>query len=340
MKKHCIFLVLPILMFFSVKGQEMVKAANNFIGTLKEDQKAKALYPFDSEERFRFFFVPRDDRKGISMNEMTTEQQHAAEALIRTAISEKTAGKVAQIMQLEKLLQAIEKRGPADTYRNPGKYFISLFGIPGEKNIWGWRLEGHHVSFHFSSNDNRLVSGTPGFLGSNPAEVLEGPEKGKFVLREETEAGFTLLQMLTKAQMAKALINTNAPGEIITSNQRNAQLVHPEGLGFGDMNRDQQQAFLQLVNIYVQRYTRLFADDMLKEIQQAGLDQLKFTWAGSTEKILGKAYYYRVQGPTLLIEYDNSQNNANHIHTVVRDLLHDFGGDALLQHYRSDHSTN
>ncbi len=318
----------------------MVKAANEFIGTLKEDQKTKALYPFDSEERFRFFFVPRDDRKGISLNEMTMEQQQAAEVLIRTCISEKTAGKFAQIRQLEKVLQAIEKRGPADTYRNPGKYFISVFGIPGEKNIWGWRLEGHHVSFHFSSDANRLVSGTPGFLGSNPAEVLEGPEKGKFVLREETEAGFTLLQMLTAAQKEKALINTTAPGEIITSNQRIALIAHPEGLGYGDMNKEQQQAFLQLINIYVQRYTRLFADDMLKEIQKAGLTQLKFTWAGSTEKIMGKAYYYRVQGPTIIIEYDNAQNNANHIHTVVRDLLHDFGGDALLQHYQSDHSAN
>ena len=149
--------------------------------------------------------------------------------------------------------------------------------------------------------------------------------------------GFTLLKTLSKESLQKALIDTNAPNEVFTLNNRKAMLEHPAGILYSEMNSEQQQYFLQLINLYIHRFTKLFAGNMLKEIQQAGLDKLRFAWAGNTAPVMGKAYYYRIQGPTLIIEYDNSQNNANHIHTVVRDLKHDFGGDLLLEHYRSDH---
>ena len=337
MKKLIFFISLNLIFLTGSKAQALVSTANKFIGTLDSGQRVQALYPFDIDERYTFYFVPRDDRKGISLNELNVSQKQAAFDLIKTCMSEQGVKKVTQIMELELVLKAIEKRKEEDHYRDPGKYFLTIFGIPGDKNIWGWRLEGHHVSFHFSAKDKKLVAGTPGFLGSNPAIVPEGPQKGKQVLKDETDMGFALLKTFSKEALQKIVVDTIAPHEIITVNNRKAMLDHPSGILYSEMTGVQQQQFLQLINLYVHRFTKLFADDMLKEIQQAGLNNLRFAWAGYTEPVMGKAYYYRIQGPSIIIEYDNSQNNANHIHTVVRDLKHDFGGDLLLEHYRSGH---
>jgi hypothetical protein len=181
------------------------------------------------------------------------------------------------------------------------------------------------------------VAGTPGFLGANPAIVETGAEKGKQILKEEADMGFSLLHSLTKEELKKALIDTTAPGDIITYVNRKAMIEHPAGIMYTEMTTQQQQKLLQLVNLYVHRYTKLFADAMLKEIQQAGLNNLQFAWAGAQVPMIGKAHYYRIQGPTIIIEYDNSQNRANHAHSVIRDLKHDFGGDGLLEHYKSNH---
>lgn len=334
MKRLIVFAYFFFILVFISNSQDLVSAANSFIGTLQPNQKEKALFPFDIEERYTFYFVPRDDRKGLEMNEMNSQQKKAAIDLLKTCLSNEGINKVSQIMEMEKVLKVIEKRKEEDHHRDPEKYFFSIFGIPGEKNIWGWRFEGHHLSFHFSAKDNQLVAGTPGFMGSNPGIVLEGPKKGTQILKDEAEMGFTMLNTLPKDALQKALIDSIAPNEIFTLNYRKAMLDKPIGILFNEMTKPQQQQLLRLINIYTHRYTKLFADDMLKEIQKAGLDKLRFAWAGSLEPIVGKGYYYRIQGPTIIIEFDNTQNNANHVHTVVRDLLHDFGGDMLLDHYR------
>lgn len=334
--KQLLVICLQLLVFSSGKGQDLVNAANSFIAALDPEQKVKAVYPFDTGERYNFHFVPRDDRKGISMNELNAVQKQAALVLVKSSLSEQGARKVSEIMELENVLRTIENRTD-DTYRNQGKYFLTIFGIPGDKNIWGWRLEGHHIAFNFSVADKKLVAGTPGFLGSNPAIVLEGPQKGKQVLKEETDGGFTLLKALQGDALQKALLDPVAPKDILTFDNRKAMIEHPAGILYSEMTSAQQQQLLALINVYVHRFTKLFAEDMLKDIQQAGLEHLRFAWAGDTEPVRGKGYYYRVQGPTLLIEYDNTQNNANHVHTVVRDFKHDFGGDELLEHYRRAH---
>ncbi len=334
MKRSIAFVSLFLMFAFYGNGQDLVNIANKFIGSLEAKQKEIALFPFDIEERYTFYFVPRNDRKGIEMNEMNAQQKKAALDLLKSCLSLQGFDKASQIMEMEVLLKAIEKRKEGDHYRDPGKYFISIFGIPGEKNIWGWRFEGHHLSFHFSTKNNQLVAGTPGFMGSNPGIVLEGPEKGKQILKEETDLGFAMLNTLSKDALQKALIDNIAPNDILTVNHRKAMLENSVGIPFAEMTKSQQQQLLQLINLYIHRYTKLFADDMLKEIQKAGLENLRFAWAGSMIPGIGKAYYYRIQGPTIIIELDNSQNNANHVHTVVRDLLHDFGGDMLLEHYR------
>ena len=326
-------------MLFAIQGkaQNMADAANRFLNTLEADKKAKAVYPFDSDERYNFHFFPKDDRKGLSINELTQAQKQAAVALMQTCISTKGLEKAHAITQLETVLKAQENRKANDHFRDTGKYYFSIFGVPGANTVWGWRLEGHHLSFTFSAEKGGLVSGTPGFMGANPAIVQTGPQAGKQVLKEEADAGFALLHSLSKAAREKALIDTTAPNEIITFVSRKAALDQPSGISYAQLTPAQQQKFLQLVAVYVHRYTKLFADTMLKEIADAGLDNLYFGWAGATEPQIGKAHYYRIQGPTIIIEYDNSQNGANHVHSVLRDLKRDFGGDLLLEHYKAAH---
>jgi Protein of unknown function (DUF3500) len=337
MNRHFLFITLCLSFIAPTYSQDLVGKTNAFIQLLDNVQRAKALYPFDTIERYRFNYVPLDDRKGISVNELNTAQRAALMDLLKTCLSEETVKKVNDIMQLDNILKELEHRKPEDHYRDPGKYFITIFGIPSANTIWGWRFEGHHVAFHFSADKKQLVAGTPGFLGSNPAIVLNGPQKNKEVLKEETDKGFALLHALSAEELKKAITDTIAPGEIITVASRKAMIDHPAGIRYNELSPAHQQQLLQLINLYIHRYTTLFADNMLKEIQAAGLDKLWFTWAGYTEHVLGKPYYYRIQGPTIIIEYDNSQNNANHIHTVIRDLKDDFGGDLLLEHYRQSH---
>ena len=337
MNRFLLFFAVCIFCNQSTTAQNLVDKANAFIGTLNDAQKTEALYPFDTAERYRFMYVPLDDRKGISMNELNAAQQSAVMDLLKTSLSEETVQKVKSIMLLDNVLKELEHRKPEDHFRDPGKYFLTIFGIPAATTIWGWRFEGHHVAFHFSADKKQLVAGTPSFLGSNPAIVLTGPEKDKQVLKEETDRGFALLHALSAAELKKAIVDSVAPGEIITAASRKAMIANPAGIRYSELSPGNKQLLLQLLTMYVHRYTKLFADNMLKQIQTAGLDNLWFTWAGYTEHVLGKPYYYRIQGPSIIIEYDNSQNNANHIHTVIRDLTNDFGGDILLQHYRESH---
>ncbi len=316
---------------------EMATVANQFLNSLDKDQKLKAQFPFDTEERYNFHFVPREDRKGISVNELNASQKEAAMTLMKFCLSTDAYKKATEIMQLEIILKAIEKRGESDHFRDPGKYFFSIFGIPGANTTWGWRVEGHHVSLNFSALNNKLVSGTPGFFGSNPAVVPDGPQKGKQILKDETDKGFVLLHSFSGEQLKTAIISDTAPPDIFTFDARKALIEHPAGITWSAMNSLQQQNLLRLIELYVHRYTKLFADDLMKEIQDAGLDNLRFAWAGAHQPGIGNLHYYRVQGPTVIIEYDNTQNNGNHVHSVIRDLKHDFGGDELLEHYKAGH---
>lgn len=337
MKKLFILCCLTILVIAKADSQSVLSAATQFINSLDAEQKAKAVYPFDSDDRYNFYYFPVTTRKGVPLREMTSAQKKATLKLIESCLSEKTAQKVQDIMQLEKVLKVIENRKPEDIHRDPDGYYFTIFGVPGEKTVWGWRLDGHHICFSFSVNNNKLVSGTPGFLGSNPGIVQDGDQKGKEVLKTEKEMGFDLLNSLSADQLKKAIIDTGAPADIITKVVRKITIEKPVGIQYSEMTSAQKQKFLQLINLYVHRYTKLFADDMLKEIQASGLDNLWFSWYGRTESGIGKPHYYRIQGPTMIIEYDNTQNNANHVHTVVRDLKNDFGGDILMEHYKASH---
>jgi hypothetical protein len=330
--------ILLLHSFSSVaQGNDLYKTANVFLNSLDKDQKVRAQYPFDSSERYRWHYVPLNDRKGISINELNAQQKDAAIALMKSALSEKAFKKASQIMALEVVLKALENRQQNDNYRDPGKYFFTVFGAPSISGVWGWRLDGHHLSFSFSSEDNKIVSGTPGFMGANPAVVLSGPEKGLEILKEENELAFDFLKELNADQLSKAIIDSVAPGDIVTTNSRKAMIDNAKGIGFLNLTAPQKTIFTRLISLYIHRYTRLFATAMMHDIESAGMDKLLFAWAGSRENGVGNKRYYRIQGPTIIIEFDNTQNNGNHVHTVVRDLKHDFGGDALLEHYKKSH---
>ncbi|MXV15964.1 DUF3500 domain-containing protein [Hufsiella ginkgonis] len=311
--------------------------ATKFVSGLTEDQKAKALYAFESDERYNWHFVPLQNRIGVKFNELSQAQRDLALELLRAYIGDKTYQKTLDIMKMELLLHELEKREPGSWNRDPGRYSLTFFGTPAPGHAWGWRFEGHHVSFSFSSINNKVIASTPSFMGANPSIVLAGPEKGKQIFKDEAQLGFALLHKFSPEQAAKAVYTTTAPGDIITMTNRTALITPSAGIPYAELNKEQKALFMQLMSLYINRFSPRFADDMMHEIEMAGVDKLLFAWAGATVEELGKGHYYRIQGPTVLIEYDNTQNEANHVHTVVRDLKHDYGGDELLAHYKKFH---
>lgn len=308
--------------------------AKHFLSLLDETQTSKARYDFSDEERYNWHFVPRE-RNGISMNDLNEKQRQAALDILKASLSERGYQKASSIMALENILREVENRSADDKYRDPLNYYITIFGEPSKDSVWAWRFEGHHLALNFSSADNIIVSSTPTFWGSNPAIVRSGKYTGRQILRQETDLGFTLVNSLNAAQMKTAVFANKAPSDIITGNQRQAALQEPKGLAFTEMNDQQKKLFLQLLNVYVKNYQLGFSKRLMEKIEQAGIGNLSFSWAGSLQP--GASHYYRIQGPMLLIEYDNTQNNANHVHTVVRDLTNDFAEDILREHYQKEH---
>lgn len=337
MRAYIIFAAVFLLLIQSAFAQtnSIASKANNFLSKLDENQASKARYAFDDDERFNWHFVPRE-RNGIPFNDLNETQRQAALSLLKACLSEQGYQKANNIMALENILREVENRTADDKYRDPLNYSLTIFGDPDEKNMWGWRLEGHHISINFSALNGEIVSATPTFWGSNPAIVRSGRYTGRQVLKQETDLGFTLVNSLNPNQMKTAVISTKAPSEIITGNQRKAGLQEPKGIGYTDMNDQQKKLFMQLLNVYVKNYQLGFSKRLMDKIEKAGIENLSFAWAGSLQP--GAGHYYRIQGPMLLIEYDNTQNNANHVHTAVRDLTNDFAEDILREHYEKEHN--
>lgn len=338
MKKAVIVLLLQVPFFFSFTGpapknQEMVNAAQALLQALPAAERQMAFFPFEDPERFNWHFVPRN-RRGLALKDMDARQRQLAMALLRTGMSEQGYGKAQAIMEMEIVLKALEKHPPESDYRHPEKYYFTIFGNPSFREPWGWRVEGHHLSINFSSASGQVVSGTPGFMGANPGIVPEGPAKGRQILKQEAVLAFSLVQSFSPQQLQQALIAEKAPSEIITGNSRKALLDKPAGIPYTGLNPSQQQLLNRLLNEYLNNYRQDLALSLRRKVEKAGRDKLYFAWAGHREPQPGQAHYYRIHSPALLIEYDNSQNNANHVHTVIRDLTNDFGEDELKAHYQ------
>lgn len=309
-------------------------SAGKFLSALSKEQKDRALFAYDNEERVNWNFVPTS-RRGLPFEAMTDAQKSAALELLKATLSDQGLRKASGVLSLEAVLREVEGRSPGDTYRNPQNYYVSLFGTPSSTALWGWRIEGHHISINVSSDGGKIVACTPSFFGTNPAIVPSGKERGKQVLKDETELGFALVNALRADQLQKARFSDKALPEIVSGNRRKAEPLLPGGLSFKDLDAAQQQQFLKLLDVYVKNYEFDFSSRLMAKIKSAGMDNLTFAWAGSLAP--GEGHYYRIQGPMLLIEYDNTQNNANHVHTAVRDLNNDFAEDILREHYEREH---
>jgi Protein of unknown function (DUF3500) len=309
-------------------ADEMADAANHFLAALTPEQKAKATFDLKDAERSNWNFVPLV-RKGLPFKEMTPGQRLLGQALLNSALSQRGYMKATTIMSLDDILREAEKgSGPV---RDPELYYVSIFGQPAETGTWGWRVEGHHLSLNFVVVDGENITVTPSFFGSNPAEVRSGARTGLRVLGVEEDLGRQLVKSLNAEQKKVAIYTNAAPREVITGNDRKAHWLTPTGLLASKMEKSQQALLQQIIEEYVRRYRPELADADLKKIAGGGWEKIYFAWAGGVEP--GEGHYYRVQGPKFLMEFDNTQNNANHIHTVWRDLENDFGEDLLRKHY-------
>lgn len=329
-----ILLLFLSLLAIQSKAQDLTSSANAFLNLLDAEQKINVQYSLNDKERFNWNFVPTQ-RNGACFRTFTPQQRTAALALLKVSLSEQGYKKANSIMELENILREIEERGSSDTYRDPLNYYITIFGTPSKEKPWGWRMEGHHLAINFSSVNNEIGSSTPTFWGSNPGTVPRGEEKGKEILKLETDLGFELCNSFTDEQKKKAILSERAYPEIIMGNKLKAQLIEPLGLGYKEMNDSQQKLLVRLLEVYIRNYQLGFSNKLMDKIKKVGLENLSFAWAGGL--IPGTGNYYRLQGPSLLIEYDNTQNNANHVHTAVRDLTNDFAEDILRDHYLKDH---
>lgn len=316
--------------------QRMAEAAGNLLASLEAAGRQKAAIDFaDSAERENWHYVPRE-RAGLPLKEMDEHQRALALALVATGVSASGYEKVSTIISLEPILAELEGAGRR-FQRDPERYYVSIFGAPGGDAPWGWRFEGHHVSLNHTVVEGRMLGSTPLFFGSNPAEVRHGEQTGLRALREEEDLGRQLLRELDGEQKAVAVVGAEAPGDILTTNAPHVRdEIAPKGLGRAEMSAAQGQVLDALIEVYVQRLPEAVAEAEWARLKAADLPAAHFAWAGAEER--GGPHYYRVQGPSFLAEYDNTQNDANHIHAVWRDLHNDFGEDLLRRHYRQSHT--
>jgi uncharacterized protein DUF3500 len=309
----------------------MADTAKAFLASLDAEQRARATFQFQDEERFNWHYIPKE-RKGLPFKEMTPPQKHLAHALLSAGLSQRGYIKAVSIMSLDDVLRLLENgTGPV---RDSERYFFSIFGEPSETGTWGYRVEGHHVSQNFTIVNGK-VQVAPAFFGANPAEVREGPRKGLRVLGREEDLGRAFVQSLTAEQKKTAIVSADAPGEILTGPARKAALKgQASGIAASKLTAPQRTLLQNLLDEYCNNVPEQVAQVREDQIKKAG-GNLYFAWAGG--EAVGQPHYYRIQSPVFLIEYDDTQNGANHIHTVWRDIEGDFGLDLLKEHYQSSH---
>ncbi len=312
-------------------GGDMTQSAERFLASLSAEQTAKARIGFDDPKRLDWHFIPKPERKGIQIKEMSADQRKLAHALLHSGLSEVGYEKVTTIMSLEAILHELEK-GKGTNIRDTERYYFTVFGSPGLQGKWGWSVEGHHLSLNFVVSNGRLVSATPAFFGANPAinksDLSVGPKKGTQTLAKEEHFAYDLLNSLAATQRQTAVIDQEAPKEIRGPVGSQAPREAPVGLIAEKMSESQRKILWQLLEAYAAKMSEGVGAAWLDEIKKAGTEKVHFAWAGSAKT--GEGHYYRLQGPTFLVEFINVQsdsagNSANHIHSVWRSLMGDFG---------------
>jgi len=313
---------------------EITAAAQGFLASLTAEQRAATVLPFNSDERLNWHYVPKV-RQGISIKALTPEQRDVALAILKTALSAQGFEKIETILSLEDILHILE--GGKGAARDLELYYFTLFGEPSESGNWGLRYEGHHLSLHWTIVNGQIVSTLPQFMGSNPGEVKSGPKQGTRPLSAEEDLARALVTSLDEKQRAECVLQQAVPADIITGASREAAIEGHVGLGYGAMTADQQGLLISLIQVLADVQRKELAEKRVASLREAGIENIKFAWIGGFER--GEKHYYRVQGPTFVIEYDNTQNDANHVHVVWRDFQGDFGMDVLKKHYVSHADT-
>jgi len=315
-----------------VEHPPMRAAMEDWLGQLGDAERDRALLDLDDPYRTDWTYVPRE-RQGLPLGAMTDAQREHAHDVLRTGVSETGHERVMGIIELEDVLYERSGQRPM---RDPGNYFVTLFGRPSDAGPWGWRFEGHHLSLNFTLDGDRVLAATPAFFGGNPAHVTEGPRAGLRPLAEEEDLARRLVKGLPESLRARAILSETAPDDILTGDEPVAEMEAPEGVPYGDLDAASATLFEQLLALYAGRLHPTLAAAEMADIEAAGgLEELAFAWAGGTEP--GEPHYYRIQGPTFVLEYDNTQGGANHIHSVWRNFARDFGGDPLRAHLANDH---
>jgi hypothetical protein len=318
--------------------ERMGTAATNLLAALAPDQVAKATFPIDAEQSRTAWYYTPVEREGLPLSEMERSQRRLAQKLVATGLSWGGYVTASTIMGLERTLDAQENWRRAGRGRDPLLYYVSIFGQPADRGAWGWRFEGHHISLNYTIAGGRIVAPTPTFFGANPAE---SPLVGVGVLRPLSgveDLARQLVHDLDEGQRATAIVSPTAPHDLLTSNAPHVEHEpHPLGLGGASMTADQREVLAALIGEYIRRMPDEIAEVEARRLVQEGLHGVHFAWAGGIEPRQG--HYYRLQAPRFLVEYDNTQNNANHIHSVWRDPANDFGAHLLAQHYARGHHT-
>lgn len=317
----------------------MASAAQDFLGALNEQQRRIANLPFGDDRRYIWDYRPLEStpRPGLRLINMSEDQKAKALALLDIGLSARGADTVRKIMDLEIPLLASEKAEGRVTpfVRHPEQYTVCVFGDPADRRPWSWHIGGHHVGLHFTVIDGDRLASVPLFFGANPAEVRHGPTRGQRTLAPEEDLARTLVRSLPEDQKRVAIVSQTAFPDIITDHYPRANVFGPpDGLAWHAMQAETRSQLVELVRLYATRTNDELSGAYWRKLE-ASFPDVTFAWAGGEEP--GQGHYYTIKAPAWLIEYDNTQNGANHIHSVLRDISGDWGDDLIAMHYAEAH---
>lgn len=304
-------------------GTAMTRAVQHFLKTLNDAERKQASFAYDDEERLNWHFIPRE-RRGLPLKDLHGDARAAAYELIASGLSEAGYSQALNVMSLEEVLYLLEggNREERRARRDPLKYYISVFGRPDQSGTWGWRCEGHHLSLNYSIQDGKVVASTPEFFGANPGLIDAGPGREIRVLGTEEDLARQILKLCSPEQRRAAYIDATAPDDLRGGGEAQPPTTAPVGLAAKEMSADQRKLLAELLSEYLQNMPADVEQERRARIQAGGMDGIHFAWWGGTER--NEPHYYRVQGTTFLIEYNNTQNSANHVHSMWRNLAGDF----------------
>jgi len=307
-------------------GTTMAQSVQTFLENLSDAQRQQATFEFDDEERLNWHFIPRE-RKGLPLKDLNNEDRKRAYDLIASGLSQAGYGQALDVMALEEVLYLLEEgnRAQRRAKRDPLKYYISVFGKPADEGTWGWRVEGHHLSLNYTITDGQVVSSTPEFFGANPAFIDAGPGRSIRVLGTEEDLARQILKLCNEEQEALAWRDKEAPDDLRGGGAAQPVITDRVGLPVSKMSDDQKKLMRKLLAEYLKNMPAEVEKERRARINEAGVDSIHFAWWGSSER--NERHYYAVQGDTFIIEYNNTQNNANHVHSIWRNVDGDFNID-------------